>query len=168
MFRRSVHVVIALSLLFALGELKAQDVPAPGSAILRDVKTVQVDPTVVSDANKVKEEFAANRVQSSLRSAFRSAGIEVADSAPLRAHIVLDEFSSGSTAKRFMVSFGAGRSTIACHLLLQDADGKELSNTKIRVRGGLALSSVQGNNSQRREAVASLEQKLLETIEKLK
>ena len=36
----------------------------------------------------------------------------VVEEAPIRAHIVLDEFSSGSTAKRLLVGFGSGRSTV--------------------------------------------------------
>ena len=76
--------------------------------------------------------------------------------------------SSGSTAKRFMVGFGAGRSTVDCRLVGQGADGKELSNVRLRVRGNLAFSPYQGNNTQRRQAVNSFDQRLLEEIEKMK
>jgi hypothetical protein len=134
---------------------------------LAGVKTVQVDPTVVPTPDKVKEEHAANQVADSLRNALKDANFEIGD-APIRAHIVLDEFTSGSTAKRFMVGFGAGRSTVDCRLVIQDADGKELASTKIRVRGSLLFSPYQGNNTQRRQAVSSFEQRLLEEIEKLK
>ena len=71
-------------------------------------------------------------------------------------------------AKRFVVGFGAGRSVVTCRLVLQDADGKELSNIKIHVRGNLAFSPCQGGNTQRRQAVSSLDQRLLEEIEKMK
>ncbi len=168
MIRRSAQIVFALSLLFTLCELKAQDVSTAGTAILGGVKAVQVDPTVVPYPDKVKETFAPNLLQDSLRNAFRSAGFEIADSSTVRAHIVLDEFTSGSTAKRALIGFGAGRSTVRCHLVLQDASGKELSNTKIRVRGSLVFSPYQGNNTQRRQAVSSLDQRLLEEIEKMK
>jgi len=94
--------------------------------------------------------------------------IEVADRAPLRAHIVLDEFTSGSAAKRLMVGFGAGRSTVDCRLVVQNAAGKELSNVRIRVRGNLIFSAYQGNNTQRRQAVNGFDQRLLEEIEKMK
>jgi Domain of unknown function (DUF4410) len=168
MIRRSAQIVFALSLLFTLCQLKAQEVSTASGGFLRGVKAVQVDPTVVPNPAKVKESFAPNLVQDSLRNAFRSSGFEVADSADVRAHVVLDEFSSGSTAKRVLVGFGAGRSTATCHLVLQDASGKELSNTKIRVRGSLAWSSYQGNNTQRRQAMSSLDQRFLEEIAKMK
>ena len=142
--------------------------PAQTAPLLRDVKTVQVDSTVVSDPEKVKEEAAANLVQDSLRNALRSANIELGDSAPIHAHIVLDEFTSGSMAKRFWIGMGAGRSTVTCQLVFQDAAGKELANAKIHVRGNLVFSPDQGNNTQRRQAVSSFEQRLLEDIEKLK
>jgi Domain of unknown function (DUF4410) len=168
MIRRSAQILVVLSLLFTLCELKAQEVSPVSAGVLRGVKSVRVEPTVVPNPAKVKETYAPNLVQDSLRNALRSAGFEIADSAAVRAHVVLDEFSSGSTAKRVMVGFGAGRSAVACHLLLQDASGKELSNTKIRVRGNLAFSPYQGNNTQRRQAVSSLDQRFLEEIEKMK
>ena len=142
--------------------------PAENAPPLRGVKIVQVDSTVVPDPSKVKEESAPNLVQDSLKNALRSANIDLGDSAPIRAHIVLDEFSSGSAAKRFMVGMGAGRSAVTCSLVLQDATGKELASTKIHVRGNLAFSPYQGNNTQRRQAVSSFEQRLLEEIEKMK
>jgi len=58
---------------FALGVLLIfPSAPAQTAPLLRDVKTVQVDSTVVSDPEKVKEEAAANLVQDSLRNALRS------------------------------------------------------------------------------------------------
>jgi len=162
--RNRVMQVLAVSIfLLLIGALVQAEKPKP----LAGVKTVQVDPAVVSDPQKVKEEHASNQVTDSLRNALKAANFEVGD-APVRAHIVLDEFSSGSTAKRFLVGFGAGRSTVDCRLVIQDADGKELSSTKIRVRGNLIFSPYQGNNTQRRQAVSSFEQRLLEEIEKLK
>ena len=134
---------------------------------LRDVKTIQVDPTIVSNPDKVKESAAPNLVQDSLKNAFRTANIEVGES-PIRAHIVLDEFSSGSSSKRFLVGLGAGRSTVTCHLVIQNAEGKEIENARIHVRGNLVWSPYQGNNTQRRQAVSSFEQKILEEIERLK
>ena len=141
---------------------------AEKTTLLQGVKAIQVDATVVPNPQTVKEEHAPNLVQDSLRNALRDANIEVAESAPIRAHIVLEEFTSGSTAKRVLVGFGAGRSTVSCRLVLQDADGKELANKKIHVRGNLVWSPYQGNNTQRRQAVSSFEQRLLEEIEKMK
>jgi hypothetical protein len=155
--------ILALSILLFCFSALAQTQPP-----LRGVKAVQVDPTVVSVPEKVKEEAAPNLVQDSLKNAFRDANIDLADSAPIRAHIILDEFTSGSMAKRFLVGMGAGRSTVTCRLVVQDAAGKELTSKRIHVRGNLAFSPYQGNNTQRRQAVTSFEQRLLEEIEKMK
>jgi uncharacterized protein DUF4410 len=155
-------LVVSVCLLLVVGFVQAQT-PKP----LAGVKTVQVDPTVVPKAEKVKEEHAPNQVADSLRNALKDANFEIGE-APIRAHIVLDEFTSGSTAKRFMVGFGAGRSTVDCRLVIQDSEGKELVNRRIRVRGNLIFSPYQGNNTQRRQAVSSFEQRLLEEIERLK
>jgi hypothetical protein len=43
-----------------------------------------------------------------------------------------------------------------------------LSKVRIRVRGNLIFSPYQGNNTQRRQAVNSFDQRLLEEIEKMK
>ena len=158
-------LVVSVCLMLVVGVAQAQTPQTPKP--LAGVKTVQVDPTVVSNADKVKEEQAPNQVADSLRNALKDANFEIGE-APIRAHIVLDEFTSGSAAKRFTVGFGAGRSTVDCRLVIQDSEGKELVSRRIRVRGNLAFSPYQGNNTQRRQAVTSFEQKLIEEIEKLK
>ena len=168
MLRKAILIALVVSFPIVLAIAQAQQFASPKPAPLRDVKTVQIDPTVIPQPDKVKEPSAANLMQDSLRNAFHSANFEVADSAPIRAHIILHEFSSGSAAKRFMVGFGAGRSTIDCNLVVQDADGKELANVPIRVRGNLVWSPYQGNNTQRRQAVNSFDQRVMEEIEKLK
>lgn len=155
-------LLVSFCLIPVVGVAQAQT-PKP----LAGVKTVQVDPTVVPKADTVKEEHAANQVADSLRNALKDANFEIGE-APIRAHIVLDEFTSGSAAKRFMVGFGAGRSTVDCRLVIQDSQGKELASRRIRVRGNLIFSPYQGNNTQRRQAVSSFEQRLLEEIEKMK
>jgi hypothetical protein len=38
-----------------------------------------------------------------------------------------------------LIGFGAGRSTLTCRLVLQDANRKELSNARIYVRGNLTV-----------------------------
>jgi hypothetical protein len=154
--------VLTLWLTLAVCSVRAQN-----AGPLKGAKTIQVDPTIVLNADKVKEPAAPNLVQDSLKNAFRTANIEIGE-APIRAHIVLDEFTSGSTAKRVLVGLGAGRSSVTCHLVIQNAGGKEVANSKIHVRGNLAFSPYEGNNTQRRQAVSSFEQKLLEEIEKLK
>jgi hypothetical protein len=148
--------------------LSAQNSAHPTAGLLKGVKAVQVDPTIVSNPDKVKEPSAPNLVQDSLRNALRNANIDVAETAPIRAHIVLDEFTSGSTAKRVLIGLGAGRSSVTCRLVLQDAEGKEVANTKIHVRGNLAWSPYEGNNLQRKQAVNAYEQKLIEEIELMK
>jgi hypothetical protein len=147
--------------------VNAQAAKDKTGGLLANVKVVQVDATVVSDPTRVKEEHAPNQLADSLRNSLRYANFEVGD-APIRAHILLDEFTSGSTAKRVLIGLGAGRSTVDCRLVFQDADGKELVNRRIRVRGNLVFSPYQGNNTQRRQAVTSLEQRLIEEIERLK
>ena len=141
---------------------------AQRAAILRDVKAIKVNSTVVANSAKVKEDFAPNVVQDSLRNALRDSNFEVSDEASVTAHIVLEEFSSGNTAKRMLVGFGAGRSTVEGRLVFQDAAGKELANTKIRVRGNLLWSGYQGGNTQRRQASSAFDQKLIEEIARLK
>jgi len=166
--RKIAQIGLGSCLMLAALAVAAQTPKPSDPSPLRDVKAVQIEPTVVPHPEKVKEESAPNLMQDSLRNGFRSANFEIADVAPVRAHIVLEEFTSGSTAKRFMVGFGAGRSTIDCHLVLVDADGKELRNVNIHVRGNLVWSPYQGNNTQRRQAVNSFDQRLLEEIEKMK
>jgi hypothetical protein len=159
---RKITQVLTLCLTLMVCNVRAQN-----SEPLKDAKMIQVDPTIVSNPDKIKEPSAPNLVQDSLKNALRVANIEIGE-APIRAHIVLDEFTSGSTAKRVLVGLGAGRSSVTCHLVIQNAEGKEIANSKIHVRGNLAWSPYQGNNTQRRQAVTSFEQKLLEEIERLK
>ena len=168
MIRKITQIAFVAYCTAVLCYAQGQNLVTPSPAPLREVKTVQIEPTVIPKPEKIKDPSAANLVQDSLRNAFRTANFEVAESAPIRSHIVLDEFTSGSTAKRFLVGFGAGRSTIDCHLVVQDAEGKELANVPIRVRGNLVWSPYQGNNTQRRQAVNSFDQRILEEIEKLK
>jgi Domain of unknown function (DUF4410) len=168
MIRRSVQIVFVLSLLFTLCELQARDSSATNPGVLAGVKAVQVDPTVVPDPSQVKADFAPKLVQDTLKDALKSAGFEIAESADIRAHVVLDRFSSGNTAKRVLIGLGAGRSGVLCHLVLQDASAKELSNTTIHVRGNLFLSPYEGNATQRKQAMSKLNRKFLKEIEKMK
>ena len=162
-----VIIVISLCLMFVCAVAVSTLAQTEKAKPLAGVKVVQVDPTVVAKPENVKEDHAANQVADSLKRALRDADFEIGES-PIRAHSVLTEFTSGSTAKRFMIGLGAGRSTVDCNLVIQDAEGKELYNKRIRVRGNLAWSSYQGGNTQRRQAVNSFEQKVLEEIEGLK
>ena len=140
---------------------------SPGG-VLENVRKIQVDPTVIAHPEKVQDAVAANLVRYNLRAAFRDALFEEGDS-PIRAHIVLDEFSSESTAKR-LIGLGTGRSTrtVDGRLVIQDASGKELASVKIHVRGTVAFSARAGDNTQGRLAASDFEQRLLEEIERLK
>lgn len=160
--RKTIILLMATTLLLGCF-VSAQD-----GAPLRGIKTVQVDPTVVSDPQKVKDQAAPNLVQDALRNALRAANIELADSSPIHFHLILDEFTSGSQAKRTLIGLGAGRSTVTCRLVMADASGKELANIRIHVRGNLAFSPYEGDNTQRRQALSSFDQRLMEEIERMK
>jgi hypothetical protein len=140
---------------------------AQTNRILKGVKAVQVNPTVIGNPDKVKEDYAATLMEDSLRNALKDSNFEVAD-ADIRAHIVLDEFTSGSTAKRVLVGFGAGRSTVDGRLVFTDAEGKQLANVQLRVRGNFWGSGYQGGNTQRRQATNAFDQRLVEEIARLK
>jgi hypothetical protein len=149
-----------------VGLVLSGEVAGQRAHVLRDIKAIQVDPTVINNPEKVLEDFAPALMEDSLRNALRNANFEVTES-DVRAYIALDEFSSGNTAKRFLVGFGAGRSTVDGRLIFKDAKG-ELANVRIRVRGNLLFSGYQGANTQRRQATTSFEQKLQEEIARLK
>jgi len=140
---------------------------SPGG-VLENVRKIQIDPTVIEQPAKVKDAAAASLVRYDLRAAFRDALFEEGDS-PLRAHIVLDEFSSESTAQR-LIGFGTGRnlSTVDGRLVVQDASGKELASVKIHVHGSVASSPADGNNTQGRQPTSDFERRLFEEIERLK
>ena len=140
---------------------------SPGG-VLENVKKIQVDPTVIEQPQKVKDARAANLIRYDLRAAVRDALFEEGDS-PTRAHIVLDEFFSESKAKR-LIGFGSGRSTstVDGRLVIQNASGKELASVKIHIRGSVASSPADGNNTQGRQPTSDFEKRLLEEIERLK
>jgi hypothetical protein len=140
---------------------------SPGG-ILEKVTKIQVDPTVVEQPEKVKDAVAANLVRYNLRAAVKDAHLEEGDS-PIRAHFVLDEFSSESNAKRLMGLNGdRGASTVDGRLVIQDAAGKELASIKIHLHGTVAFSQGDGSNTKGRGATSDFEQRLLKEIEGLK
>jgi hypothetical protein len=140
---------------------------SPGG-VLENVRTIQVDPTVIRQPDKVKDPVAASLARYNLRAALRDALFEEGAS-PIRAHIVLDEFSSESTAKR-LIGFGSGRSTntVEGKLVIQDASGKDLASVRIHVHGSVASSPGDGNNTQGRQPTSDFEKLLLDEIERLK
>ena len=153
-------------LLFVAATSNALFCCPPG--VLENVKKIQVDPTVIEQPENVKEAVAAELVRYDLRAAVRDALFEEGD-APIRAHIVLDEFSPQGRTKRLM-DFGTGRTirTVDGRLVIQDATGKELANVKLHLQGSVAFGPDQGHSSQGRRPASDFEQRLLEEIERLK
>lgn len=140
-------------------------VPAHGP--LEDIKTVQLEPTAIPNPDKVKIEGASNLLQDNLRDALRAANFEIGDS-PVRAHIVLDEFTSGSTAERVLFgTYGLGRSYLDSHLVISGGD-KQLANVRIHVRGNFAMNGFEGGKTQSRQAENRFEKRLVEELNKLK
>jgi hypothetical protein len=159
------HALLLAAVLLSL--VPADQAPAQRTPVLRDVKVVQVEPTVEAKPEKVKEDFAPTVAQDMLRNALKYSGFEIGES-PISAHIVLEEFSSGSAAKRMLVGFGSGRSTVAGRLVLLDAEKKELASVPIKTRGDVMFSAYQSGDAQRKQATSSFEQKLIEEIARLK
>jgi hypothetical protein len=156
-----------LQLLLLLTAASAVAFCSPGG-VLEKVKTIRVDPTVVEQPDKVKDPSAADLVRYNLRAAVMDAHFAEGDS-PIRAHIVLDDFSSEGRAKRLMgLGTGHSISTMDGSLVIQDAGGKELAKVGIHVHGSIAFSAGDGNNKQSRQATSDLEQRLIEEIERLR
>jgi len=140
---------------------------SPGG-VLEKVTKIQVDPTVVEQPEKVKDAAAANLVRYNLRAAVKDAHIEEGDSL-IRAHFVLDEFSSEGTAKRLLsINSGRATSTVDGKLVIQDASGKELASIQIHVHGSVAFSQGKGSDTQGHPPTSDFEQRLLQEIERLK
>jgi hypothetical protein len=139
----------------------------PGE-VLEKVTKIQVDPTVIEQPEKVTEAQAGNLVRYNLRAAIKDAHLEEGNSS-VRAHIVLDEFSSDNAARR-LVGIGSGRKTniVDGKLVIQDASGKELASVKIHVHGTVAFSAGEGNGEQAHPPTSDLEQRLIKEIESLK
>jgi hypothetical protein len=138
------------------------------AGILESVKTIQIDPTVIEQPDKVKDAVAADLVRYDLRAAIRDALFEEGIST-VHAHFVLDEFSRQGASKR-LADLGTGRSTriVEGRLVIQDANGGELASIKIHVRGSVAFDPGQESNTQGHKPASDLEKSLLAEIEKLK
>lgn len=168
-FTRTVFVLACLALFagFAQSQTSQSSRDSHSAKPLAGVKTIQVDPTVVPSPDKVKDPNAATQVADNLKDSLKSAGIAVGDS-PLHAHLVLNEFTGGSFAKRFTVGFGAGRSTVDAELVIQDASGNEIVSRNIKTHGDARFSGYEGNKTQERQAASNFEHELTHEIEKLK
>jgi len=135
------------------------------AGVLENVSTIQVDPTVVTNPDAIKDPAAPNLVRFTLRAAVREAHFAEGNS-PIRAHIVLNEFSNAGKAKRIL-NFDTGRTdnVVDGKLVFQDASGKELASRVIHFRGNVAFSSA---DAPRRQAVSDFEQVLIDEIRGLK
>lgn len=152
--------------LFFVAAASAAAFCSPGG-LLENVKKIQVDPTVVEQPDKVDSSTAPNLVRFDLRAAVKDAHMEEGDS-PIRAHFVLESFSSESPARR-LIGMGSGRNicTVDGRLVIQDASGKELTAIKIHVHGSVAFGPGPGNDARDRP-ISDFEQRLTKEIESLK
>jgi hypothetical protein len=143
---------------------------SPGG-VLEKVTRIRVDPTVVEQPDKVVDAVAPNLARYNLRAAVKDAHLEEGDS-PIRAHIVLDQYSTESPARKVIgFGFGSGRSvcTVDGRLVIQDADGKELASVKIHLHGTVAFSAGEGSdNTTAKHPVSDFELLLTKEIEGLK
>jgi hypothetical protein len=135
--------------------------------VLANVKIVSVAPTVLVNPDKVRDPTAALAAEQALKQALVSSGFEIGE-APVRVHIALEEFSGGNAVKRSALGFGSGRGTVAGRLIVEDDSGRELSNLKIKARGGLLFSGYQSDQSQQRHAMAAFDKKLAEAVASLR
>jgi len=140
---------------------------SPGG-VLEKVTKIQVDPTVVEHPENVDSSLAGDLVRYNLRAAVKDAHFDEGDS-PVRAHFVLEKFSSEGGVKK-LTGLGTGRSTktVDGKLIIQDPSGKELANVQIHVHGSVAFAQAQGDEAQGRHATSDFEQRLLKEIEMLK
>jgi len=156
-----------LYVLLVLAVISTASIGSAGG-VLKNVKRIQVDPTVIEQPEKVKDAVAAKLVRYDLRAAVRDALLEEGDS-QVRAHFVLDQFSTDGAAKRVM-AMGTGRTTrtVDGKLVIQDARGKELASVRIHVRGSVAFGPDEASSTQGRKPASDFERRLLEEIERLK
>lgn len=138
------------------------------SAPLKEVTQIQIVPTVINDSKKIDNPDAVPIVEKALRRAILANELQVAESAPVKARIVLDEFSGGNFAKRFLIGYGAGRSTVDCRIQLLNQSQDEIASVRVRVRGDMAWGAYQGNATQTKLAVNKFDQALMDDIEKWK
>jgi hypothetical protein len=163
----TLHKALPMLLMLATASLlKAGQ--APPTNPLKNVKVIQVLSTVISNPKKVKDPDAAAIIEKTLRRAILANEFQVADSAPVKVRISLGEFTGGSQATRFIIGYGAGRSTVDCRIQILDQDEKEIASVPVHVRGDLAWGAYQGNMTQTKQAVNKFELTLIDEIEKWK
>jgi hypothetical protein len=135
---------------------------------LEKVTKIQVDPTIVEQAENVDSAIAGDLVRYNLRAAVKDAHFDEGAS-PVHAHFVLEKFFSEGGVKK-LTGLGTGRSTktVDGRLVIQDSSGKELASVKIHVHGSVAFVQAQGDEAQGGRATSDFEQRLLKEIEMLK
>jgi hypothetical protein len=139
------------------------------AGILENVAKIQVDPTVVTNPEKVKDPAAANLLRFNLRAAVMQAHFEEGSS-PIRIHIVLDEFSSADGKVRRVLNLGASRSDnlVDGKLVIQDASGKQLASREIHFHGNVGLNPDDNADPSHRQATSGFEHLLIDELQRLK
>jgi hypothetical protein len=140
---------------------------SPDGALAK-VKKIRVDPTVVEQPEKVKDSVAPNLVRYNLRAAVRDAHLLEGDS-PIRAHVVLDNFSSEGPAKRvFDLDTGKNTCTVDGRLVIEDDAGKELASVPIHIHGSVDFGLPPASDSEGHQVTSDLERRLIDAIGSLK
>lgn len=158
----------AASLVLTLAVLASAATLFSSGGLLERTTRIQVDPTVVEHPEKVNDSVAPSLVRYDLRAAVHDAHIEEGP-APIRVHIVLDEFSSEGTAHK-LIRMGSGRSlcTVEGTLVFEDAAGKQLAAVRIHLHGSVVAEQGSGNDVPGHQAVSDLERLLEKEIETLR
>jgi hypothetical protein len=139
--------------------------------VLENVTKIQVDPTVVTNPEKVNDSAAANLLRFDLRAALMHEHLEEGSS-PIRIHIVLDQFSSlQSTSKvRRVLNLGASKTEnlVDGKLVILDAGGKQLASREIHFHGNVGLNPDDNADPQHRQSTSDFEQLMIDELERLK
>jgi len=139
------------------------------AGVLEKVVTIQVDPTVVPNPDKVKDLAAPNLLRFNLRAAVEQAHF-LEGKSPVRIHIVLDEFSSSNGKVKRVLNLGSSKTDnfVDGKLVVQDASGKELAAREIHFHGNVGLNPDDNRDPQRRQPTSDFEQLLIDELQRLK
>ena len=137
--------------------------------VLENVAKIQVDPTVVTNPDKVKDPAAANLLRFNLRAAVGQAHFQEGNS-PIRIHIVLDEFSSSNGKVKRVLNLGASKTDnlVDGKLVVLDASGKQLASREIHFHGNVGLNPDDNADPQHRQATSDFELLLIDELQRLK
>jgi hypothetical protein len=141
---------------------------SPGG-VLENVSRLQVDPTVVTNPDKVKDPAAPNLLRFNLRAAVTQAHFAEGNS-PVRIHIVLDEFSSSNGKVKRVLNLGASKTDnlVDGKLVIQDASGKQLATREIHFQGNVGLNPDDNADPQHRQPTSDFEQLMIDELQRLK